>query len=73
MSPKVETNPEETPIIPRALPRRDVFWEAKPANAPTQHKEAPKYAIWWISGYEDEANAAYPPTKAVPKEIRETI
>lgn len=46
-APRVAAIPPATPIIPKALPRRAVFWLERPARAPTQHRPEPKYIIWW--------------------------
>lgn len=48
--PSVAATPDDTPMIPRALPTRLVFWDDKPVSAPTQQRDAAKYAIWWMSG-----------------------
>lgn len=50
--------------IPRLFPSREVFWELRPAKAPTQHREAAKYAIWCISGKPAVAAYPYPPRNA---------
>lgn len=52
--------------IPKLFPALAEVWELRPARAPTQHKEAARDAMWWISGYAYRAPSAYPPTSAAP-------
>ena len=37
--PMVVATPDETPIMPKALPNLAVFCPERPAKAPTQHKD----------------------------------
>lgn len=45
-APTVAAIPPDTPIMPRALPRREVGWVESPANAPTQQRDEARYVIW---------------------------
>ncbi len=44
--PRVAAMPVETPMMPRALPRRAVGCADRPPRAPIQHSEDARYAIW---------------------------
>jgi len=49
--PRVVAMPDDTPIMPSVAPMRAVDWEDRPVREPTQHSEAPRYAMLCTSGY----------------------